>query len=262
MTLAPIADRRARATGVALLAAAALAAACGACTRKSEMVAAPDKVIAVKRAAGPITVDGVLDEASWRGAARTGAFGTADGKGSPILRTEAMLLWDDQNLYLGFEVEDPDVWAQYATDDNPIYNEEVVEFFANPNDDQREYYEFQVSPSNVHFDAFFPSHRSDLRKAMAWTAAWRSAVKVHGTLNKRDDLDKGYTVEIAIPFAAFHVVGGRPPRAGAHWRADMFRFERPARGQTREAHGWSPTPNWDFHSMKDWGWITFEGPGP
>jgi hypothetical protein len=239
-----------------LLAAAVIAA--GACTKRSEMIAAPDHAIAVKRAGGPIVIDGVLDGREWRGAVRTGAFGAADGKGSPIFRTEAMLLWDDANLYVGFEVEDPDVWSGYARNDEPIYNEEVVEFFANPNDDQREYYEFQVNPANVHFDAFFTQHRSDLGKAVAWNGAWKSAVQVRGSLNKRDDLDKGYTVEIAIPFSVFHVTGGRAPRHGTHWRADLFRFERPARGQTREAHAWAPTPNWDFHSMKDWGWITFE----
>ena len=240
-----------------LAAMAVIAAA--ACTKRSEMVAPPDHVVAVKRAGGPISIDGVLDEPAWKSAVRTGAFGMADGKGSPVLRTEAMLLWDDQNLYVGFEVEDPDVWSGYTKDDDPIYNEEVVELFANPNDDQREYYEFQVSPSNVHFDAFFTQHRSDLKKAVAWNGSWRSAVKVQGTLNKRDDLDKGYTVEIAIPFSNFHVTGGQAPKPGSHWRADMFRFERPARGQIREAHAWAPTPNWDFHSMKDWGWITFEG---
>ena len=247
-------------TATAACLAAALIVATAACTKRSEMVAPPDHVVVVKRAGGPIVVDGVLDEPAWKSAVKTGAFGFADGKGgTPIFRTEARLLWDDQNIYLGFEVEDPDIWSGYTKDDEPIYNEEVVEFFANPLDDMGAYYEFQVSPSNVHFDAFFTHHRSDLKAAVAWNGVWKSAVKVDGTLNKRDDIDKGYTVEIAIPFSNFHVAGGKPPKPGTHWRADMFRFERPARGQLREAHGWAPTPNWDFHSMKDWGWITFQG---
>jgi hypothetical protein len=231
----------------------------GGCTKKSEMVAAPDHVLAVRRASGPIVVDGALDDAAWKKAAWSGPFGFADGKGgSPVFRTEALLLWDDANLYIGFEVEDPDIWNGYTRDDEPIYDEEVVEFFANPNDDQREYYEFQVNPQNVHFDAFFTHHRSDLKTAVAWNGAWKSAVKVDGTRNKRDDVDKGYSVEISIPFSLFHVAGGKAPKPGSHWRADMFRFERPARRQIREAHAFSPTPNRDFHAMKDWGWIVFQ----
>jgi hypothetical protein len=76
-------------------------------------------------------------------------------------------------------------------------------------------------------------------------------------LNKRDGKDRGWTAEMALPFSMFQVTGGKAPKDGSHWRADMFRFERPSRNKITEAHAWSPTPNWDFHSMQDWGWIVF-----
>jgi hypothetical protein len=224
------------------------------------MVSQPDHQYVVHRAVSPITLDGSLDDPAWKNAERTPPFGFANGApGKPKLRTEAMMLWDDTTLYIGFDVEDHDIWSGYTRDKDPIYEEEVVEFFANPKDDMREYYEFQVSPANVRFYAFFTSHRSDLREAMKWEAPWRSAVKINGNLNKRDGKDTGYTVEMAIPFSDFHVIGGKPPKPGDHWRADMFRFERPARSRLTEAHAWSPTPSWDFHSMQDWGWIIFSG---
>ncbi|MFA6033718.1 MAG: carbohydrate-binding family 9-like protein [Myxococcota bacterium] len=230
---------------------------CG-CTKRSEMVAPPDRQYLVKRATGPIVLDGDLSDAAWKNAERTGAFGFANGQGgTPRYRTEAMMLWDDQNLYIGFEVEDNDIWAGYTRDQEPLYDEEVVEFFANPNDDMREYYEFQVNPVNAHFTAFFTQHRSDLKQAMQWSGPWKSAVKVNGNVNKRDGRDKGWSVEMVLPFSMFQVIGGKAPKQGSHWRADMFRFERPSRGKITEAHGWAPTPSWDFHSMKDWGWIVF-----
>jgi hypothetical protein len=242
---------------IAVAAALALMAGFG-CTKRSEIVAPPDRVLVVKRATGPIKIDGVLDDAAWKGAEHTGAFGFADGKGGrPSLRTDAMMLWDDQNLYIAFDVEDHNIWAEYKNDNDPIYEEEVAEFFANPNDDMREYYEFQVNPANVHFNAFFTHHRSDLKKAMEWRGDWKSAVKIDGNLNKRDGKDKGWTVEMVLPFSMFQVTGGKAPKPGSHWRADMFRFERPSRNRIIEAHGWAPTPNWDFHSMENWGWIVF-----
>ena len=228
------------------------------CTKRAEIQPPPERVYTVNRATVPITIDGVLDDAAWKNAEKSGPFVFADGNPArPSLKTEAMMLWDDKNLYVAFDVEDHNIWADYKNFNDPIYEEEVVELFVNPNDDMREYYEFQTSPANVRFNAFFTNHRSDLRKAMEWRGNWRSAVKIDGKLNSRNGTDKGWTVEMELPFSMFQVTGGKTPKPGSHWRADMFRFERPSRNRIIEAHAWSPTPNWDFHDMQRWGWIVF-----
>ena len=53
--------------------------------------------------------------------------------------------------------------------------------------------------------------------------AWQSAVVANGTVNNPDDMDTGYTVEIAIPWAS--VAQGlphNPPQAGDQIRANLF----------------------------------------
>ena len=57
----------------------------------------------------PITVDGVLDETSWKASASTGPFQINHGSGYPEARVEAKMLWDDQNVYFGFECKDTDI---------------------------------------------------------------------------------------------------------------------------------------------------------
>ena len=61
------------------------------------------------RAAGPIHVDGKLDEPSWKLAPKSNSF-VDIVTGTPAWHDSRVgLLWDDQNLYFGFTVEEPDV---------------------------------------------------------------------------------------------------------------------------------------------------------
>lgn len=226
------------------------------CTKCADKYYAEENAVRAIYIDKALNIDGKLDEEVYKFARWTPYFGLANGDpSSPRFKTRAAIFYDDKNLYIAFEVEDPDVWSGYTKDDEPIYNEEVVEFFVDPEDDNQTYYEFQVSPANVHFDAYFEYHRSDLKKAMSYNSGFESAVNVDGTLNKRDDVDKGYTVEMMIPFEK---INQPKPSKGRKYRIDMFRFERPARNKITEAHALFPTPNWDFHSLKDWGYLIFE----
>ncbi len=74
----------------------------------------------VMRAAGPITIDGKLDEADWKKAAECTLVETNTGK--PVkLKSTVKMLWDDTNIYFGFFCEDPDAWATYTKNEDPLW---------------------------------------------------------------------------------------------------------------------------------------------
>jgi Carbohydrate-binding family 9 len=60
-------------------------------------------------------------------------------------------------------------------------------------------------------------------------------VAVRGTLDVRDDVDDGWSVEWAIPFAA---LGTSAPAPGERWRANFYRIDRANGG---ELSAWAPT---------------------
>jgi hypothetical protein len=78
---------------------------------------------------------------------------------------------------------------------------------------------------------------------------------VDGTVNDNRDRDRGWTVEIAVPWSGLaHLArpDGRalPPRDGDVWRMDFSRFNQykeapPA--QDPGGWGWSPHGVWDSH---------------
>jgi hypothetical protein len=221
-----------------------------------------EKPYVIRRARGPITLDGKADEEAWAAAETTGDFVDAEG-GEPVgAATRARLLYDDSHLYVLVEVEDRDVATQYKKHDEPIWKEDAIELFIDADGNGKGYIELQVNPRGTMYDSWY----ADVRPGgdPAWQSGMKAAVKVDGTLDKRDDVDRGWTVELAIPLAA---VKGRdeamavtlPPAPGDTWRLNLVRVEKPLKkGLT--VSSWAPIPISDFHALDRLKVVTFGEP--
>jgi hypothetical protein len=211
----------------------------------------------VHRAQGPIQIDGVLAESAWDRAEKAGPFlRSLDGKPCTAA-TEARLLWDDENLYVAFLSEDPNVAGAFFKDDEKLYTSNVVELFLNPSGDAaRGYDEIEVAPTNALFDASFvggPRQGMDL----SWSSHARHAVHVDGTLNDPSDVDRGWTVELAIPFAALTGMPRPRPVRGDRWKFNLYRL-RQGPGQPGEGQAFSPPMRGDFHALDKFATLRFD----
>lgn len=212
------------------------------------------------RASGPINIDGTPDENTWKTAEKsprfvdlvTGLPGTFD--------TRAAILWDEEYLYIAFWVQEPDVLASLTKRESPIWYDNDVEIFIAGQDC---YYEFEINALGTILDIFyiwqdaykkgsrFDIQEFDLLNPLVWIQGgdpfervhprggrwaftdWnfkgmKSAVKINGTLNKRDDVDDGWTVEVAFPWSGMKILAGDknlPPGEGDTWRMDISRFQ-------------------------------------
>ena len=209
------------------------------------------------RATGTITIDGNVNDDAWKKVPWTRDFPYSDGSGFPDKSARAKITWDDQYLYFAFQAEDDDLVSTYAVRDDPIYQEDVVEVFLDPEGDKLNYYEFEVSPRNVIFDALFPSYRKDLSLSKKWNAAMRTGVQCEGTIDNHGDKDTGWSVEMAIPFADIQFSPRKPPKTGDVWRMNLFRINITARGQS-DYCAWSPPIQGDFHILDRFGFLRFD----
>lgn len=213
-----------------------------------------------KVAAGSIRIDGRLDDPGWQGIQPVGDFMLSDGAGPASRKTEARMCWDDTYLYICFTCEDPDIWGTMLNRDDMIWEEEVVEAFLDPDSDLVEYYEFQNSPRNVQTDLLIRNptgRREDLIRNRKWNCeGWLTAVQVDGTLDNRNDVDRGWISEWAIPFASIPGGPHNPPIDGDTWRSNLYRIDLTP---TPEFSCWSPTlevpPN--YHVPTLFGTILF-----
>jgi hypothetical protein len=233
---------------------------------------APLKRYVVTKTTKPLKIDGKLDEAQWKAAPSTGLFvDPGSGKAAPI-STEAKLLWDNQNLYIAFENVDTDVWTSLEGRDAKLWTQEAVEVMIDADGNSKTYIELQVAPNGNIFDTYLPSPRKyedtldPKRKPYDWNSKLKAAVKVDGTLNKRDDQDKGWTVEMALPLADVNGLDKPgvkvPPAVGDVWRMNMFRLDLPkdkesGKDKPQLAAAWSAPEVNDFHKLDRFGEIVF-----
>jgi hypothetical protein len=207
----------------------------------------------VPRAQGEITIDGLAGEPSWASAATMPEFAAAEGSREPNGKTTAKLLWDDENLYVYASILDTDIYSEFTQQDDPLWKADCVEVFIDADGNRSGYVELQVSPNNVTFDSWFAGPRSS-RGDEAWDSGMRTAVKVSGTGNVKNDGDRGWEVEIAIPLAA---VKGRadamqvaiPPAVGDRWRMNVVRVDRQSKGEIASVSSWNQIGMSDFHAL-------------
>ena len=238
-----------------------------------------------------LTIDGNLTEPAWLKARKSPRFVDMVTGDPAFFDTHAAALWDDDNLYISFWVEEPFVEAHLRQRDSLIFMENDVEVFIDGGDC---YYEFEINALNTVYEVFFiwqdayqrggrfdvPEFDLIANRALAFggnydRSGWsfwkgthprgirwaftnwdfpglKSAVQVDGTINNRNVVDKGWTVELAFPWKGMKWLAkdrSLPPQDGDIWNIFFGRFEK------LEVAGTLPQPQpawcWSAHGTLD-----------
>ncbi len=215
------------------------------------------------RATSPIRIDGRLDDPAWKEAKWTTDFIDIEGaaKPAPRFRTRVKMLWGDHYLYIAAELEEPNVSATLRKHDSVIFKDNDFEVFIKPLPGTESYYEFEMNALNTGWDLFLPKPYSENGKPdNSWDIqGLKTAVAIEGTLNNPSDKDRGWTLEIAYPLAAFNSRQPvPPPHPGTEWRINFSRVEwKP--GQPKEDNWvWTPQGVINMHVPDRWGYLRFQ----
>lgn len=234
------------------------------------------------RCSTPLKIDGNLDERDWRRAPWTEDFVGIEGEDrpKPRLRTRVKLLWDDDYLYVGAELEEKDIWATLTERDSIIYQDNDFEVFIDPDGDSHGYYELEINALGTVWDLLLVRPYRDGGPAVhAWDIkGLKTAVKVNGTINRPGDRDKSWLVEIAFPWEVLKECSGDKklkPEGGDQWRINFSRVEYrvnvrdgryekakdPTTGRplAEENWVWAPTGLINIHYPEMWGYVQFSG---
>lgn len=235
-------------------------------------LSAQPKQYVCHRASSALKIDGRVDDAAWGKADWADAFVDIVGpeRPAPRFKTRMKMLWDDDFLYIGAELEEPDVWATLTAHDSVIFRDNDFEVFLNPTGDGLNYFEFEINALNTGWDLFLPKAYNKGGKAdNSWEMpGYKSAVAIDGTLNDPRGKDRGWSVELALPWSAFAERSGKGrPNAGDSWRMNFSRVEWQTRvvdGKYEKVKGlkednwvWSPQGAVNMHIPENWGVVKF-----
>jgi len=235
-----------------------------------------------KLAAGDkIVVDGKGDDKAWGVATSTGPFvDVLTGKPNatfPVNAT-AKITWDDTNLYVLYEVTEPEIVGYFTSKDKQpkdwtvagqpkLWTKDTVELMIDPEGDNRDYYEIQINPQNKQFHTRYDTYNAPKTEPDGpfghedWNPKITSAVVVKGTVDAKDkkaadNKDSGYTVEAAIPWAAFDKTPNHPPKPFDAWRINLYAMKN------NSGVAWSPIlGQGNFHKASRFGKATWTVPG-
>ena len=171
-----------------------------------------------------IKIDGVLDEPVWQDATRVGNFSeTHPGDMvEPKVQTEALMFFDDNNIYFAFICYDNDMSKLRATfaDRDKVFNDDFAGLFLNTYSDNKQAYEILTNAYGIQGDLMWTPDGEDA----SYDAVWESDAKVY---------DDRWTCEFAIPFKSIRF----PNKDVQEWNIHLFRV-RPR--ESREQHFWVP----------------------
>lgn len=184
------------------------------------------------KAAKPPVIDGVLDDPAWAKALTYEGmypFNTKDYVASP--KTVWKVTWDDSHLYIAWDCEDKDLSDPVRERDGAVWADDCVEVFILPDMRFRAYWELVIGPSGSIYDSI------QCKEWDKWGCNQRTAeniaglkvgITLRGTLNQHDDVDEGYTVEVAVPFSELPGYSRAQPKVGDNLHFMLVRLDTTA----------------------------------
>jgi hypothetical protein len=192
-----------------------VAAALAAPLRAQDSVARPApapaaRVLDIRRATGPIALDARLDDAGWADAARITAFVEyvpREGAAPPVA-TEAMVTYDDKNLYIAIAAKDPNPREIRATlqPRDLLWSDDWIGVLVDPFGDGSLGYYFLSNAIGVQGDLQMTPQSED----GSIDYVFHTAGKITAD---------GFNVEMAIPFRSLRF----PNRPVQEWKIMLVR---------------------------------------
>lgn len=225
--------------------------------------------------AKPMVIDGFDTNEEWQKINWTDNFIDIEGKKVPKYDTAIKMAWDNEHFYVYAKMEEPHVWGSLKQRDTVIFYNNDFEVFIDPDGDTHEYYELEINALNTVWDLMLTKpYRNGGRAIDSWDIrGLKSAVKINGSINKPDDIDQGWNLELAIPWNTItETSNGKNPPLNEIWRINFSRvnWEHSLKNKSytrkKDENGkylaeynwvWSPQGVINMHEPEHWGYVFF-----
>lgn len=154
-------------------------------------------------AAPEIIIDGLLDDTLWNEAVVTNSGNFSEKvEGETAGDYRALAIWGQNGIYLGVEVEDPDIQAPYGTGE--AYKNAGMEMRLHTYNEDG----LPLNSLKFLFDVWGPQWHETGAGGLSSSFAPYAEYKyvIDGTIDNSEDTDEGWSFEIYIPFSELGIV--------------------------------------------------------
>ena len=242
-----------------LLAAAAAAAASAAASAApafdcSFSSSYPRTYVAYRNFDRDIVIDGKLDDAAWSEVGFTDDFVDISTATTPRLRTNVKMRFDDDFLYVGARLEEPQVSANITytchcnteSGDQVIFHDNDFEIFVDADGGTHNYKEYEMNAANGNgtsatwdllLDKTYTDGGGENSSRVFGAAGWdmieprdrgHCRTFTDGVLNEPASAPTFWSAEVALPLnklAELTYAAGKPVKSGVVWRINFSRVE-------------------------------------
>ena len=250
----------------------------------------PRQLISYKVKSEDINIDGKLDEEAWKEVAWTEDFVDISLPDTPRLKTRSKVRWNEDWLYVGAELEEPQIWANIShtchciddLNDQVIFHDNDFEIFVDPDGTNHNYKEFEVNALNQTWDLLlnkpyndggfenssrvFGSAGFDMQPPLICG----TSVQPANALNNPEVEGRLWYVEVALPMHKLleGEILSRTPERGDLWRINFSRVEwrvinvnemyvKDPLYTNEDNWVWSPQGEIAMHLPERWGILQF-----
>ncbi len=180
------------------------------------------------------------------------------GNGAATYATRVKFLYSPLGIYFLFHCEDRKLSVTPRQDFEDIFNEDVIELFLWPDQSQRLYFEYELSPLGVELPILVANNGATFMGWQPWKYAERPIRKATSVTDGEKECGaavSAWSAELFIPFALLHGLGNSHPTRGSVWRANMYRIDHDEQPSSQWA--WCPDTQGNFHDYTKFGTLKF-----
>lgn len=176
------------------------------------------------------------------------------------MKSRFKILYSDLGIYLLYDSKDEILNASIESDFEELWHEDVVEVFFWPDQEERVYFEYELSPLNYELPILVSQHEAEtvhwIPFEYSYTEGRKTRHKTTITGGKKEYKAEisGWSGEIFIPFKLLWPLNNVSPESGTRWKANFYRVDY---DYGDIYWSWQPFDE-TFHDLDQYGTIVFE----
>jgi hypothetical protein len=139
--------------------------------------------------------------------------------------TRLKVLYSDSGIYCLYFCQDNHLTSTLREDFSDLFNEDVVEAFFWPDENQPIYLEYELSPFNFELPILVPNNKGNFLGWRPWHYEGNRRTRHSTHVTRNGDKILSWTAEFFIPYVLLKPLNNVPPGPGSRWRANFYRID-------------------------------------